>query len=249
MLELFICEDDIKQRSRMEKIISNFIFIEELDIKIALSTENPQDILNYLQENPKTTGLYFLDVDLNHELTGIDLGAKIRELDITGNIVFVTTHGELSYLTFKYKIEAMDYIIKETSDEIVGKITSCIRTAIERYSNNRNPSKGVYTIKIGNRVMAYPHENILFIESSDIPHKLELHLKNGVIEYYGTLNEAEDVLPNFYRSHKSSLLNPKNVIEVNRSTKEVEFSNGDICEVSARKLKGLITLVGSLRES
>ena len=52
------------------------------------------------------TGIYFLDVDLKSDINGIKLGSKIREKDTRGFIIFTTTHLEMSYFAFKYKVEA-----------------------------------------------------------------------------------------------------------------------------------------------
>ena len=55
--------------------------------------------------------------DLGADINGINLGEEIRQLDPTGYIIFITTHAELSHLTFKYKVEALDYIIKDDFSE------------------------------------------------------------------------------------------------------------------------------------
>jgi len=243
MLSIFICEDDVAQRQKMEKIVRNYVMIEDLGMEIALITDNPIDVLNYLEKNPKTKGLYFLDVDLGHEMTGIGLAAKIREVDDLGKIVFVTTHGELSYLTFMYKVEALDYIIKDNPSGIQQRVCDCIKVAHERYLNDNNPEKKNYKVKVEDRVLAIDQDDIMFIESSDIPHMLVLHLDNSQIEYYGSLKEVESVLPSFYRCHKSYIINPRNIKEIYKSTNEVEMVNEEICLVSVRKMKGLVSLI------
>lgn len=127
MVDIFICEDDPQQRESLEKLIENYVLIEDLDMKLTLSTAEPQAILNHLHENPKTVGLYFLDIDLQKEMTGIALGKEIRNHDVSGKIVFITTHGELMSLTFTYLIEAMDYIVKGTAfEDIKRKVTQCL---------------------------------------------------------------------------------------------------------------------------
>jgi len=242
-LSIFICEDDLAQRQTLEKIIRDYIMIEDLALEIVLITANPMDILNYLEENPKTIGLYFLDVDLGHEVTGIGLATKIREIDDLGKIVFVTTHGELSYLTFMYKVEALDYIVKDNPGGIRQRVRDCIKIAYERYLNDKNPEKKIYRVKVGDRVLAIDRDEIMFIESSDVPHMLILHLDNSQIEYYGSLKEVEEALPMFYRCHKSYVVNPRNIKEIYKSTNEVEMVNEEICLVSVRKMKGLTGLI------
>ena len=245
MLSIFICEDDMKQKEKLEKIITNYVMMEALHMKIALSTDSPTVIIDYLKKNPKTTGLYFLDVDLKHEMTGITLATKIRELDSLGKIVFVTTHGELSYLTFIHKVEAMDYIVKDNFENIQERVQSCIDVAYERYLDDKHPDKKTYTVKTGKQMLNFPYEEIMFIEASKTPHKLVLHLENGQLDYYGTLKEVEQVIPDFYRCHKSVIVNPKNIKELDKVAREAEMVNGEFCWVSARAMKGLIKIMES----
>jgi len=243
MLSIFICEDDLAQRQKMEKIVRDYIMIEDLDLEVALITDNPLAVLDYLEAHPKTTGLYFLDVDLGHSMTGIGLAAKVREVDDLGKIVFVTTHGELSYLTFMYKVEALDYIIKDSPEGIRQRVHDCIKIAHERHLNDKNPEKKIYKVKVEDRVIAIDHDDIMFIESSDVPHMLILHLDNSQIEYYGALREVEEAIPTFYRCHKSYVINPRNIKEIFKTTNEVEMVNEEICLVSVRKMKGLVGLL------
>lgn len=107
MLSIFVCEDNNEQREKFTKIIQNLILIENFDMELKLSTSKPDDILDYLAEND-VSGLYFLDIDLKSSINGIELASMIRQYDPRGFIVFITTHSEMSYLTFIYKVEAMD---------------------------------------------------------------------------------------------------------------------------------------------
>jgi len=243
MLSIFICEDDLAQRQKMEKIVSDFVMIEDLDMEMVVVTHNPDDVLDYLDKNPQTTGLYFLDVDLGHEMDGIALATKIRQIDDLGKIIFITTHGEMSHMTFMYKIEALDYIIKDIPGGIDNRVRDCIKVAHERYLNDKNPDKKIYKINQAGSVRVFDQADIMFISSSDVPHTLTLHFDNSQIDYSGSLKDAELALPDFYRCHKSYLVNPKNVQEIHKATNEVEMINEEIALVSVRKMKGLTKLV------
>ena len=50
---------------------------------------------------------------IRSDINGIKLGSEIRKYDPIGNIIFVTSHSELTYLTFVYKVSAMDFIFKD----------------------------------------------------------------------------------------------------------------------------------------
>ena len=121
MLSIFICEDNQSQRERMEAIVRNYILIENYSMELTLSVGSPSELLDYLEVHPAKNALYFLDVDLQHEMNGILLAFELRKLDAFGKIVFITVHAELSYLTFKYRVEALDYIIKSSKNDIANR--------------------------------------------------------------------------------------------------------------------------------
>lgn len=239
MIEVFICEDDPQQKERMRTYIENYIMMEELDMKVALSTDDPNEILTYLSDN-RVNGLYFLDVDLNHEKTGIVLGAEIRKYDPRGAIVFVTSHSELTYLTFLYKVEAMDYIIKDDFTNLQQRIVDCVKTAGERYlAHSEDSSSTRFQIKSGDKMISEDYKDILFFETSSKLHKIIMHTEKRQVEFYGKLKEVEGLDERFYRCHNSYVVNKDNIKSVDKKTREVHMINGETCFASSRYLKGL----------
>ena len=114
MLNIVICEDNNIQRSTIEKFIKNSIAKNDFSFRIKLSTNDPEVVL----KNIGNGDIYFLDVDLNNKINGFKLAERIRNIDSLGYIIFITTHSELTYLTFKYRVEAMDFILKDNINEI-----------------------------------------------------------------------------------------------------------------------------------
>ena len=66
---------------------------------------------------------------IRSDINGIKLGSEIRKYDPIGNIIFVTSHSELTYLTFVYKVSAMDFIFKDDPNQLKTRIIDCIETA------------------------------------------------------------------------------------------------------------------------
>lgn len=240
MFSVIICEDDPQQQIRIEKIIKDTILIEDLDMKISLISDNPNSVLEFLKRNRDLNVLFFLDVDLNHEINGIELASKIREIDDQSKIVFVTTHDELSYLTFKYKVEALDYIIKDDIEGFDGRIKECMITAVNRYLQDNNSKKKKLKVKIGDKVRSFYYDDIMFFESSTTPHKIILHLDNSQFEYYASIKEISDLDDSFFRCHRSYVVNKDNIESVDVATREITMKNGEVCYSSIRALTGLI---------
>lgn len=237
MLSVFICEDDTAQRERMEKIITNFIMIEEFDMRLVLSTANPYDVLTYLEKEPDTRGVYFLDVDLGQDINGIQLGSAIREKDIDGKIVFVTTHSELLVLTFTYKVEAMDYIVKDNTDDLQQRIYEALLQAQKHYHAPNKQEEERIKLTIGNQIRVFPLSEVMFIETSPTPHKLVLHLTNSTIEFYGKIAEISQLSDSLVNSHKSYVVNTKNIATIDKTSREIIMKNGEHSLYSVRKFK------------
>lgn len=238
MLEIFICEDNEEQRKQLTKYVTDYIMIENLDMKIALSTPHSKDILNYIKAN-NVVGLYFLDVDLKEEKNGILIAAEIREYDPQGAIVFVTTHSELTYLTFTYKVEAMDYISKDQFTDIQKRVIECINTAYMRHVKNAYSNRKLFQVKSGEKMISVDYNDILFFETALQPHKLILHTVNRQVEFYFKLKDVLEMDSRFYRCHNSFVVNKDNIAEIDIAKREIVMINGQRCFVSNRYLKGL----------
>ena len=244
MIPVFICEDNEIQRKTIEGYINNYIMIEELDMRIEMSTDDPNELLNYLEKESRLNGIYFLDVDLNHEINGIQLGAKIRDKDISWKIIFITTHSEMMYFTFKYKVEAMDYIIKDESENLQQRIIDVLKQSKKHYEEAQSTFDERLKIKIGNKVRVFSVSEVMFIETSLVPHKLTLHLMQSTVDFYGKINEVESLSDSFLRIHKSFVVNIKSIAIVNKKKYEVIMENGEICPIAIRKVSLLNRRLG-----
>ncbi|EAG7295577.1 response regulator transcription factor [Listeria monocytogenes] len=118
MLPVFICEDNRMQRERLTKYIEDYIMVEHFDMKLELSTGDPFELVSRMPTH-QGMGLYFLDIDLGQpDMNGFELAQEIRKFDPRGFIIFITTHAELSYMTFTYKVSDKK-IIHELLDDIL----------------------------------------------------------------------------------------------------------------------------------
>ncbi|ERK29591.1 MULTISPECIES: LytR/AlgR family response regulator transcription factor [Clostridium] len=236
MLNIYVCEDDEKQRDSFAKFIDDITIIENLDMKLALSTGDPYELIEYVKQS-KYSGVYFLDVDLNSNIDGIRLAEKIRKYDSRGFVIFVTTHAEMSYLTFVYRVEALDYIIKDDYLNIKNRIHQCILEALDKYSR-RKKDNDVFTINTDERIINVEYDKILFFETSKKIHKIVLHATDRQVEFYGQMKDIEEDLDeNFIRVHKSYLVNKKNISEINKLSRKITMKNGEQCIISIKALR------------
>ena len=239
MLDIFVCEDNAAQRRTVINIIQNTVLIEELDMQLTLDTGDPYMLLKKIKTS-QNTGIYFLDIDLNSSMNGMKLAQQIRLYDPRGFIIFITAHSELSYMTFQYRVEAMDFVLKDNPAEAKVKLRECLLNAMERHTLQTNKTHKVYTLEIGGRKISVDYEDILFFETSSNIHKVILHAKDRQIEFPSTLKELTGVLDsNFVRCHRAFLINKNNIKEVDTKNRIIYFANGETCLMSTRMMKGL----------
>ena len=246
MVHIIICEDNQAQRKRIEHMIQAHILMEEYDMEIALSTSDPTEVLAYSQNHPKRNKLYILDIDLNSELSGLSLAARIREVDLYSAIVFITAHTELMALTFQFRIEAMDYILKDHPAEIQSRIQACIDTVYKRYLSDTSYKAQNFQVKDGGMTRLIPVDDIMFFTSHPSSRKIVMHLENSQIHFYGSINELTEIGPDFHRSHKSFVVNLRNIKQVDRATKEIKMVNGETALVGAKKVQKLLEALAAL---
>lgn len=246
VLNIFICEDNEIHRKNISTVAENYVMIEDLDMKIALTTGNPYDIIEYLGSN-QGAGLYFLDIDLSCELNGLKLAEEIRKYDPRGFIVFITTHSESLELIFRFKLEAMDFISKDDWPRINQRICECIQNAHIKYTSAATDLQKNFTFRsIGEKkIIAVPYSDILYFEiSPNSSHKVNLFIIGGMYEFSSKLDAIEKNLgKDFYRCHKSFIVNLKNINTIDEEGKTIQMHDGSTCFCAERKIKKLKKLL------
>lgn len=207
-------------------------------VEIVLETANPDEVLAYVTTHP--VDCYFLDIDLSHELTGIDVAYEIRKDNPLASNVFVTTDAEQWRLVFKYQLEALDYIVKDTQEKMAMQLQKVIRAAFEKYQKlGQQEQANVYQLKVDKRIINIPYADIYFFTTSSQVHKIELYAKNHYYEFYGSMQELEKIDERFYRCHTSYIINLQHVVEINAKERTVTMADESICKVSFRAMRTL----------
>ncbi|WP_125568781.1 LytR/AlgR family response regulator transcription factor [Companilactobacillus insicii] len=241
---IIICEDDMVQLQQFEILVNNYILFHNDPFEVAFKTQSPDEVLEYLQEYPTTNGIYFLDIDLKNQLTGIDLAVKIRKIDVQAKIIFVTTHDEMAPLTFKRKVEALGFITKDQEPEdFRQEFYDTLSLAKERIDRIMTTQKRCFAFSVGNQIYHINLDDVLFIETSTVPHRLDLYTRTGKYEFYGNLNDLEKKYSSLFRANRSCLANPQTISEADFSKRKMYFGPELVRPFSLGKAKKLKTLM------
>ena len=215
-------------------------------VNLALSANHPKSILLYLENHTVESGLYLLDVDLQADINGIELAAKIREKDLSATIIFITSKSELMDLVFRHKIEALDYITKDSpSEEVEQRTLDCIALSYKRFLHGKHTPTKYFTIKNKAQTENIPYDAILFFETNPIPttkHRIILYTETEKYEFRGFLKEIAMLDTDFYHCHQSIVVNVHKIKSIDTNAREATMINSDLIPLSVRKIKGLLEL-------
>lgn len=236
---IILCEDDPEQLVNLTSIINDFNVFHPNQYKLAFKSSDPHAIKNYIKENSIEKGVYFFDIDLGTDINGIDLAQWVRNYDVSGKIVFLTTHTEMAPLTLQRQVEPLGFIIKDIGyEQMRVKISNTLNLAYERIEKKALKDDKMYSFSIGNQVLNFEEKKIIYIISSDKAHRVILVTQNGRYEFFNNIAKLEKQT-GLLKVSRSLLVNQKNIEWINYKTRIIHFNNGDEEVFSLSKTKAL----------
>lgn len=234
MLKIYLCEDDGEQLEHWKNIIEKYLIMHDMDMELFCWTTQPAKLLEYL-ETADSVGVYFLDLDLKAEINGLELAGKIRERDPRGYLVFITTHDEMAPLTFKLKVEALDFILKDEPEKLEERIRSCMEAACSNYQRWLDAENRLLIIKVDNISIQLNQDEILYIASGLNSHSVEIYTWQAVRRIPGTLKEVAAHLNCWFcYCNRSTIVNVRNVETYSAEERLLFMKNGASCKASFR---------------
>lgn len=235
MIPIYICDDENCIRKAIRKELEKEILIRNYDMKVVCDKEKSEELLNCISGH-ENRGIYFLDVDLKgSSMNGFLLGQEIRKRDPRGFLIYVTAYEDLAFETFRYKLEALDYIVKNKPVEMFRGIRKCLKVVNERITEEHGCDCEYFTVKYLDTVRHIPVNDILFFETGDKTHRILLHGLNGRMDFVGSMQDLETQLGNkFMRVHRAYLVNTEQIDHLDLKKHQLVMKNGEICLFSRR---------------
>lgn len=237
MYYFIILDDDILHIKSTVKRLEIVIRKHQLQAEIALNTTNPKEVIEYSKNNSSRSNIYLLDVDVKHDITGIDVASTIRKMEAKAYIIFISAYPEFVMPSLKAKI--FDYLIKPVCEEM---LETCIISVIDdftRLKESINKKSQFLSIKTGFEIYHIVHHEIIYMEKYG--HLLVIHTLAGRIESSQSLESIEQKLDKsqFFRCHKSYIVNLSHISRVDYPNNIIYLKSGDNCLVSKRSKKEL----------
>lgn len=215
-MKIAICDDELKITQQIAGMVRKCL--PDCEVTCYRCGED-------LLTTQKTFDLIFLDIQMDG-LNGIQTAKKIRSMDETVLIVFIT--GIKEYVFDAFDVTAFHYLLKPVQME---KLHEILRKAERKLTREKHCKKRQLLIKTREKTLTIDTDNILFLENA--LRKMIIHTKTGTVVVYGTMSEFEQrVGSGFYRSHRGYLVNLAHVAEYDAET--IYMDNGEIAYLTRK---------------
>lgn len=128
MLKAALCDDEEKQRAEVSQLLRSYA-AHRPELAIQLSVFSSAYALLEQVEEEGPFDLYLLDIVMPG-LSGIDLGMRLRELDSSGAIIYLTVSPE--FAVDSYAARAFYYLVKPTSPDRLFPVLDSAAAELER---------------------------------------------------------------------------------------------------------------------
>lgn len=239
---ILICDDEQEQVQVLKDIlgVTEMYLSDEKKVEFELVSYNSyQKAMDGIVKSGISSGIYFLDVELENSTedhTGFDLAELIKKRDERAQIIFVTSHEDLSIITYERYLGPVDYIVK-TSDtqELKKRIMKVVKRAMANLDQFDSIKRYTFSYKMGRRINNIQIDDVIYIATTDLPHRLVLKKVMGRAEFIGTINQYAEENPLLVKISQSCLVNPQNIKTIDLKNKLVEFINGEVEPYSRTK--------------
>ena len=226
MLNFVLCDDNLVIVNKLKEMLE-FLFVKhDIEAKITFNSDNSIDVLDFIENNH--VNVIILDINLNSDISGLELAKRIRKNNKGVYIIFST--GHLEYSLVAYSVKTFDYLPKPITIE---RLEVTIMRLLEdvKFSNKR-------FIYINNRTIIN-YSEINYIKKDGM--KLVFCTDSHSYETYNSFSKIQSILPdNFIRCHKSYIANADNILNISANKNRILFKNDLSCEIGPKYKNNLM---------
>ena len=217
--------------------------------EIVSARQNPQDILNDIEQCDNSQRLFFIDIQMpEYDMNGLELARKLREKNSNDYLVFITAKDDLAYKVFEYQLDVLDYIVKKPKYYLKNADMALLTERLNRifYKINQD-QKETEQKKIqlgsGSRKYNIAIEDIIYVQAVKGTHLVEINIACKKIQVRQTLKEiAEQIdMGEFLFVNKSCIVQKRMILSVDKKNRRVNLTGGYQVEVAVRETKKVCT--------
>ena len=227
MLNFVLCDDNLNIVKKLKEMLEILFIKNDIDAKIGLCTDKPKEVIQYEKHN--VVDVLILDINLNSNISGIDLAKEIRKHNKKVYLIFST--GHLEYSLVAYSVKTFDYLPKPITLER-------LEVTLNRLLEDLNNTSSKKFIQLDKKTFINEKE-INYIKKDGM--KLVFCSSSGNYETYSSFNKIKNILPeNFVRCHKSYIANTDTIQKININNNTIVFNNDLSCDIGPKYKNNLM---------
>ncbi len=229
MINIIICDDIEKDRTRIEKIVQQYMEKNKKEYSIH-SFSDYDDKFFKAANSLLPFKIYLLDIETPSS-SGIDIARQIRIRDIDSVIIFLTAHDELGNTVLKNDLNFLSFINK--FDNFDERLSIALRKAIDSFKLKR-----MIKIQDGNITYTFDINSILYITKDSFERKTIIKTDYGEFKLHKSLSEIVSLLDDrFTQTHRACYINNERKVLINKSSKIIQFDTGESIDLLSDKYK------------
>lgn len=220
MLNFVLCDDNVNIVSKLKEMLELLFVKLDIDATVSFTSDNAMQVLDFVDKNH--VDVLILDINLNSNISGIELAKRIRKTNKDIYIIFST--GHLEYSLVAYSVKTFDYLPKPITLE---RLEVTLKRLLEdiQFSNKKFLSIDKHTL--------VNHADINVIKRDGM--KVVFCTPTQTYETYSSFNKLQSILPdNFVRCHKSYIVNTDNICNINSTKNEITFQDNSKCGIGPK---------------
>lgn len=233
-MNFIIYEDAKKYTDIYKNVILKIMGSNDLNYHIIEANKYDQLLKNKLL-NLKGNKIYLLDIEVPGK-KGIELAREIRQTgDWLSPIIIISSHDEFKSVGYTRKILMLDFISKNKN--MKNNLYEDLSLAKEILLTKKS-----FCFKEKSEIYQIPLDDIFYIEKNINDNSSIIVTANKTYKIRSTIQKLEIELNesnDFFRTHRSYLVNLKNIRHIDFEEGEITFSKNKLALLSRSKKKKL----------
>lgn len=233
-LKAILIDDEESARNVLSNLMARFC----PEVNILQTCANVTEAIDAI--NTHQPDVVFLDIEMPN-YSGFELVNFFEEVNF--EIVFVTAYDK--YAIKAFEVSAVDYLLKPIEIERLKSAIEKVKQRVHLKNNNyqalsdnlKNEQLTKLVVRKNDSQEIVAIEDIIAIEAQEA--YSSIYTENGTFLMSKNLKHFETLLENntdFFRSHKSWIINLKKIESFSKSTSEIQLKSSLVAKLSKYKI-------------
>ena len=200
MIKIIVIEDEKIHQDKIKEVISKLVFKTTEDVKVEYFTKYNKSLQKIIDDD-SIRKIFIMDIELENNISGIQIAKKIRENDWESEIIFTTSHDKMFETVYRNIYQVFDFI--EKYHYMSERLTKDLEIIFKKNFDNKMLmySNRFFDLKIYYR-------SILYIYREKDERKLVIVTDTNVFKVGLTIPEMLELLDDrFKQCHRSCIVN------------------------------------------